>query len=287
LQDKKKELEVAVRRARKALQAGKERRRRLVLQLQTLQHHICAHQLLPGPPGPFISSSQQVIRVTESTDHLVDPFGALKADNQPIEQTRQDCEKHTHSQGTEYGQQIVQGPTHSWGNENYPAYIKESSVHPHAIISFSTVRKYMTPHESRSESQFSFHKLRHAITTFQTETAQQLEVPTSDICWFVEWPYAGPSKQRLCTSYSLWSRSCKLSAMISCIAITIECSFLALEHEHLGSDKFPSLKPPAHPMHVDSVTPLPPRPQPPHAAALASASARCGVENFIPVESML
>jgi hypothetical protein len=289
LQAQKRELEVAVRRARKALQSGKERWRRLVLERQTLKQRICAHQLLPGAPGPFVTSPRQVIKVIELADQLEDPFGAVKGNNQLIEQPGQGCKQHKNSKGAEHGQQMVQGLRHSWGNENYPAYVKKpiSSFQQHAIISFSAVSKYMTPQEFRSASQFNFQELRHAIITFQTETAQRLDVPASEICWFVEWPYSGPSQQCLCASFLLWSRSCKLSAMISRIAITLECSFLVLEHEHLESSTLPSSKPPAHPILDDANVPFPPRPQPPQAAALASASARCGVDEFIQVESVL
>jgi hypothetical protein len=183
----------------------------------------------------------------------------------------------------------VQGARHSRCFQHCatPSLKQIPAFDHHVVISFSALSKYMTSKELRSSSQSNHQGLRQAFLMCQTETAQRLNVPPSKICWYLEWPYEACAHKRLCTSFSAWSGGCKLSAMVARIALSVECIFLVLEHEHLSSIADPFFKPPKHPI-LDAIgSPLPPRPELPEAALLATASVRCGVNDLVQMEVAL
>jgi hypothetical protein len=181
--------------------------------------------------------------------------------------------------------QTVQGNRRSRHSKNCeePSFKPISAFKHHVIVSFSTISKYITLPEFKSSSQLNHQELRQAFLTLQSETVQCLNVPASEICWLLEWPYEACA-HRLCSSFSPWSGTCKLSYLVAEVALTIECMFLVMEHEHLSSAADPYYKPHHHPVLDATAAPLPPRPNPPDAAALATASVRCSVKYFVQVE---
>jgi hypothetical protein len=179
-------------------------------------------------------------------------------------------------------QQAVQGKRRSRHSKN----CEEPSVKPisafkhHAIVTFLALSKYITLPEFRSSSQLNHQALRQAFLMCQSETAQRLNVPASEICWLLEWPYEACAR-RLCTSFSAWSGTCKLTCLVAETALIIECMFLVMEHEHLSSAADRDYKPPQHPILDATAAPLPARPSPPNAAALAAAYVRCGLKYLV------
>jgi hypothetical protein len=77
-----------------------------------------------------------------------------------------------------------------------------------------------------------------------------------------------------------------LTSMVARILFTLESTFLVMEHEHLSSAADPFFEPPKHPA-LDAPGPLPPRPQPPDAVALAAAYLLCSVTELVQMEVAL
>jgi hypothetical protein len=209
----------------------------------------------------------------------------VKGDILPPTQPRQDSDDSTQSQSSLF-QQLVQAQRQNRFNQRCtePSPNPISAFKHHAVVSFSALSKYMTTRNLRSFSQINHQELRQAFLTFQTETAQRLDLPASQICWFIEWPYQPCPQQRLCTSFSACSGACKLSSMVARIFIALESMFLVMEHEHLSGAADLFFKQPKHPALDALAQPFPPMPQAPDAAALAAAFVRCGVNGLVQVE---
>jgi hypothetical protein len=289
MQDQKRDLEESIQRAQKKLQVGMEKWRRLHHQRQTLKHRIATMQpsllMTPSPtpsPSPmqstcFAEPALQSVPVSDVKDRFHSP-ALLRHGTHPRKQS-QNTVRH----------QIVPGSRHSRYNKDRaaPSLKPISAFKHHAIISFSILSKFMTSQEFRSSSHLNLPKLRQAFLMCQTETAQRLRVSTSEICWFLEWPYEALAQQRLCTNISTWSSTCKLTFLVAEIALTIECMFLVMEHELLSSVADPYYKPRKHPILDAAASTLPQRPNLPYAAVLAAHSVRCSVKVFVPVEVAL
>jgi hypothetical protein len=270
----------------KDLQAGKERWRGLLLERRTLQHRISAPQPLPVMPQPALPP-RQAFSAAESTFWPSNPLHALTEESKRGSWGSGDCRAHRDSQDMSSDHQMV--PKHRPSRYHVHAAPPASSPIPtyksNAKMSFSALSRYMTPQEFRSSCESNHQELRHGIQAFQTETAQRLGVPISEICWHLEWPLVG-TPQCLCTR-TVFRNASYLSTSVGKIALTLECLFLVLEHEELAHATTPYCNPPVHPTLDKTALSLPPRPQPPDAAALASALARCGFSDFIPVEDAL
>jgi hypothetical protein len=200
----------------------------------------------------------------------------------------QDSDVSEQSQSTLY-HQLVQAQRHNRNSHRCtePSLKPIAAFKHHAIVSFSSLSKYMTTRNLRSFSKINHQELRQAVLMCQTETAQRMDLPASKICWFIEWPYAPCPHQRLCTSFSAWRGACKLSSVAGRILMTLESCFLVMEHEQILSAADPLFKPPNHPA-LDATAPLlPPKPQAPDAAVLAAASVRCGVSDLVQMEVAL
>jgi hypothetical protein len=287
MQNQRRELEASIERARKELQEGKERWRRLHHERQTLKVRNSASRqpiLLTAPAPKPARSPLQAICLAESAIQF-DPVGDVNVNILPPPQSRQDSDVSSESQDTSH-HQMVQVSRHSRYNQQYAApNLKQiSAFQHHAVVSFSALSKYLTSQKFQPSSQLNHQEMRHAFLMCQTEIAQQLNVPASEICWFVEWPYEACTQQRLCTSLSAWSAGCELSSLVARIAMLLECLFLVMEHEHLSSAADPFFKPPIHPILDAKASPLPPKPQPPDAAVLANASVRCGVNDLVQLD---
>jgi hypothetical protein len=284
------ELEACLERARKALQDFNERwrhlhheRRTLKTRITALKQSILLSTQSPSPTGSSLQATCLAKSAVESTS-----VGAVQEGSQLPARPRQVFDQRMQSQHVLH-HLVVKGPTNSRYNQysTEPPRKPMSAFRHHAVVSFSALGKYMTSHQLRSSPHATHQELRQAILMFQSETAQMLNVPTSGICWFVEWPYEARAQQRMCTSFSAWSGGCRLSAMVAHIALTLECMFLVLEHEHLSSIADPLFKAPKHPILDAAEPPLPPRPQPPDAVVLAAASVRCGLKNCVQLESAM
>jgi hypothetical protein len=285
MQIHRQELDAATECARKELQARKEWLRHLHHERQTLKHRVDARQqstlLSASAPTPTRSPLQGPC--------LAQSGSKLKpVDIQPPTQPGQDSDVSTQSQSTLY-HQLVQAQRHNrYSQRSTEPSLKPTSAFKHnAIVSFSSLSKYMTTRNLRSFSKINHQEMRQAFFMCQTETAQRMDLPASKICWFIEWPYELGPQQRLCTSFSAWRGACKLSSVGASILMTLESCFLVMEHEQILSAADPFFKPPKHPAIDATAPPLPPRPQPPDAAALAAASVRCGVSGLVQMEVAL
>jgi hypothetical protein len=209
------------------------------------------------------------------------PLGG-KCNDEPCARERQDPDLSKEQKNT-LNQQMVQRSGHSRYLQQCiaPSLKPISAFKHHAVISYSSLSKYMTLQEFRPSPQFNHQQLRQAVLMWQTESTKRLNAQESDICWFVEWPYEVCAQKHLCTSFSAWSGGCKLASLVARMAMTLECTFLVLEHELLCSAADPSFKPPKHPVLAAKSQPLPPRPQ---AAVLAAAYVRCGVKDLVQLE---
>jgi hypothetical protein len=282
MQAQRRDLEGSIKRAQKKLQEGKEKWRRLHHQRQTLKHRVATKQpsLLSTPsPAPMQSSC-----FAEPATRLV-PVGDDKGRFHSPARLRHGSDLKMQSQNMARSQ-MVPGSRHSRYNEDRagPSLKPISAFKHHTIVSFSALSKYMTSQELRSSSGSNHQQLRHAFLMCQTETAQRLNAQANEICWFLEWPIEACAQQRLCTSISAWSGTCKLTTLVAEMAFSIESTFLVMEHEHLSSAADPFYTPPKRPV-LDAIAPLlPPRPNPPDAAVLAAASLRCNIQDFVPLE---
>jgi hypothetical protein len=292
MQNQKRELEESLARTRKGIQASWERWRRLHHERQTLTQRISAPQKsiflsTPVPTPTATRSSLQALCLAES-EMQPDSFEDVTVDIQPAERPTQDSKLSNQSQNTLHNQ-IVQGSRQSRYNEQCaaPSHKPLSAFKHHAVVSFSALSKYITAQKSRSSSQCNHQELRQAFLMCQTATAQRLQVPASEICWYLEWPYEGRAHQRLCTSYSGWSTPCKLTQVLVQIALVLECVFLVLEHELLSNAADPFFNPSEHPLPEAGPQTLPPRPKPPDPAALAAAFVRCGVHELVQLEAAM
>jgi hypothetical protein len=288
MQTRTRELEASIERARKEVQEGKERRKYLHHERQILKHRLDARQMLivltTSAPLPARSPLQEVY-LAES-EIQTDP-SALKVDIQPPAQPRQYSDLSEQAQNTSH-HQLVQAQRHSRYNQHCaaPSLGPISAFNHHAVVSFAAISKYVTSPNLQSPSRFNHRDLRQAFLMFQTETAQRMDIPASEICWFIEWPYEPCAQLPLCTCFSAWSGASMLSSMVARILFTLESLFLVMEHEHLSSAADPFFEPPKHPA-LDAPAPLPPRPQPPDAAALAAASVLCSVTELVQMEVAL
>jgi hypothetical protein len=280
---------VAIECARKKLQAGKEKWRHLHHQRQALKHRVDASRqttlLSSLAPTPTRSPSQGSC----FAESEIQTFPrAVNGEAEPSTQPRQDSDFSKQSKNTLH-HQLVQAIRHSRYKDRYasPSLKSISAFKHHAIVSFSALNKYMTTRSLGSSSHLNHQELRQAFLMCQTETAQRLDLPASRICWFIEWPYEPCPQQRLCTSFSAWSGACQLSTMVTRILVTLESMFLVMEHEHLCSAADPIFKRPKHPAFDSTAPSLPPKPQPPDAAALAAASVRCGVKELVQMKVAL
>jgi hypothetical protein len=286
MQTQRSALEAAIERAQRGLQEGKERFRHLHSQCQTLKHRISASEqsMLPSTPAPTPTRTTNQATILAASAIPPEPLHG-KGNDKPPARARQDSDP-SKQQKVTLNHQMVQCSGHSRYNQHCIApSLKPISAFKHqAVISFSSLNKYMTIQECRSSSQFNGQQMRQAILMCQTETAQRLNVPASEICWFVEWPYEACAQKRLCTSFSAWSGGCKLASLVARMAMTLECTFLVLEHELLSGAADPLFKPPKHPVLKATEPPLPPRLQLPKATVLAAAHVRCGVKDIVQLE---
>jgi hypothetical protein len=286
MQTQIKDLEASIQLAQKKLQEGKNRSRHLRHEHQTLKHRISAPQQSILLPTPSPTPSRSPMQSTCFAESAIQPdqVGDIKAHSHSPAQPRQDSDptKQAHSM---VHHQTVQGKRRSRHSKNCEkaSFKPISAFKHHAIVSFSALSKHITLPEFRISSQLNHQKLRQAFLMFQSETAQCLNVPASEICWLLEWPYEACAR-RLCSSFSPWSGTCKLTYLVAEMTLTTECMFLVMEHEHLSSAADPDYKPPHHPVMNATAAPLPPRPNPPDAAALAAASLRCSVKDFVRLE---
>jgi hypothetical protein len=284
MQIQRRELEASLTRARNALQASKERWRRLHRERQTLKHRIDAPEqsilLCTSDPMPT-SSPLQFTSPAESAIQS-DPVCDVKADIQ-LPARGSDLSKQSQNM---LQHQMVQGKRHSRYNQHCAAPSTQpiSAFQHHAVTSFSALSKHMTSQEFRTPSQLNHQELRQAFMMCQSETAQQLNVSASEICWFLMWPCGACGKQHLYTSFSARSGACKLTCVVAEMSLVLECMLLVLEHEHLSSAADPLFKPPKHPVLETSPSPLPQRPDTPDAKVLASASVFCSVTDRVQVE---
>jgi hypothetical protein len=290
MQARRKQLDECIARARKDIQESKARWRRLHHQRQALKQRIQASQPLPlllATPVAHKLSALQAMYLAGTAVHTPDPLSVLKGDSESTEQLR-GCRVASIDIANTGSGQVLQSSRNSRYMHHCaaPTTRQASAFKFHASISFSAVIKHMTPQEIQSR-QFHQQELRHAISAFQTETAQRLGVPASEICWVLEWPYLGRAQQHLCSSFSSWRGACKLSSAVAQIAMTMETLFLVLEYEHLASVTMPSYNRPAHPILDEVPTSYPTSPSPPDAFDLAAISVRCGVSEFIQVEEAL
>jgi hypothetical protein len=283
MQTQRKDLEVSIQLAQKRLQEGKNRSRHLRHEHQTLKHRVSAAQQSSPRPTPSRSPMQSTCFAESAIQP--DQAGDIKAHfHAPAQPRRHSLTKQSQNM---VHPQAVQGKRRSRHSKS----CKEPSVKPisafkhHAIVSFSALSKYITLPEFRS-SQLNHQVLRQAFLMCQSETAQCLNVPASEICWLLEWPYEVCAR-RLCTSFSAWSGTCKLTYLVAETVLIIECMFLVMEHEHLSSAADPDYKPPQHPVLDAPAAPHPARPSPPDAAALAAASVRCNLKYFVQLEVAL
>lgn len=263
------------------LQAGRERWRHLRMERQTIQHRTVPPP--PADPEPSQSCMQSEASIAEAS------VKACNAEEQVSQSTpssniqfRADVAKLCAEEMVLLAQKGIQRPANPLQGA-MPSQRPISSFKHHASISFAAVSKYMTPQEFRSSCQFNFQELRHAIKDYQHQIAKSLQVPSSDICWFLEWPYATVSPA-LSVSSSVVSPECRLSATTAHIATAMECLFLIMEYEHLASTSIPSFKPPVHPT-LDASAPPPATPTPPDQAVLAAAYMRCGVNQRMHAEA--
>jgi hypothetical protein len=274
-------------RLQKDLQEGKERWRHLHHERKTLKHRISApgQSILPSMPAPTPTRSPlQATKLAKSAIQI-EPFADIKGKSQPPARVRQDSDLSMQSQNTLH-HQMVHRSRHSRCNQHCAAPYRKpiSAFQHHEVVSFSFLTKYMTSQKIRSFSQFNHQELQQAFLMCQTETAQRLNVPESEICWFLMWSCGVCAQHHLCTSFSALSGACKLSLMVANMTMISECIFLVMEHEHLSKTADPFCKLPSHPILGAAAPPLPPRPQLPDAAVLAATYVRCGVNDLVQMD---